>query len=278
LSLVLLTALASPAIAHHGSPTFTPPRDFYLSLGDSMAFGFQEEKFNAMLESGHYTPDGFATGYTDVLADRMRQLHDGQETVNLGCPGETTESMIHGGCEFTLPDPDGNAFALHTTYAGAQLNAAVKFLRSHRHQVSPVTVVIGGGDVGQIFGDVCDFRTTCIERSGLRQHLGRNLDRIFGALRTAAPDTEIISVVFYNPFTSDVPGSDHLWRRFYIDVEKEAARRNGVRIADVSAIIASQKEVCRLTFLCTNGDFHPTDAGYRRIADKVFDAAGYNRL
>jgi len=36
--------------------------------------------------------------------------------------------------------------------------------------------------------------------------------------------------------------------------------------------------VCQLTFLCESGDSHPTDAGYRRIADQIFRVAGYPRF
>ena len=51
-----------------------------------------------MLDAGTYTPDAFNTGYTDVLAARMQPLRPDQQTVNLSCPGESTHTMIRGGC------------------------------------------------------------------------------------------------------------------------------------------------------------------------------------
>jgi hypothetical protein len=36
--------------------------------------------------------------------------------------------------------------------------------------------------------------------------------------------------------------------------------------------------ICSLTLLCTEGDSHPSDAGYRAIADLVFEASAYARL
>jgi hypothetical protein len=33
--------------------------------------------------------------------------------------------------------------------------------------------------------------------------------------------------------------------------------------------------ICALTFICSEGDAHPTDAGYRAIAAAVWDASGY---
>ena len=33
--------------------------------------------------------------------------------------------------------------------------------------------------------------------------------------------------------------------------------------------------LCKLTFFCTKGDMHPTDAGYRAMAAAFFVASGY---
>src|SRR4051794_26710119 len=80
-SLFLLPALASAAMGGDARQA-APPKAFYLSLGDSTAFGLQFDRLFAMLDAGTYTPDAFDTGYTDVLAARMQQLRPGQQTVN----------------------------------------------------------------------------------------------------------------------------------------------------------------------------------------------------
>ena len=273
-SLVLVSGLASPALGDSGERNVVAPRAYYLSVGDSMGFGLQFDRLFEMLDAGTYTPDAFDTGYTDVLAARMRRLRPDQQVVNLSCPGESTETMIKGGCEFKLPEPEGPGLALHVDYDSSQLDAAVSFLRSHRRHVSPITVTIGGIDAGSTFADTCNFDATCIERSGLRDRLERRLDRILGTLRAAAPDTEIVLVVFYNPFSISNPETDRLWRRHYAAVEKDVARRNDVRVADVSEIV-NGNNICQLTFLCGSGDSHPTDAGYRRIANRIFDVVDY---
>ncbi|MEO5839548.1 MAG: SGNH/GDSL hydrolase family protein [Acidimicrobiales bacterium] len=204
-----------------------------------MVFGLQFDRLFEMLDAGTYTPDAFDTGYTGGLAARMRQLRRDQQTVNLSCPGESTATMIKGGCEYTLPEPDGPGLALHTDCEGPQLDAAVSFLRAHRRRVGPITVSIGGIDA-------------------------------------AAPDAEIILVSFHNPFSISNPGTDRLWQRHYTAVQKGAARRNDVRVVDVAEIV-NANNVCQLTFLCDSGDSHPTDAGYRRIAEQIFRVAGYRR-
>jgi lysophospholipase L1-like esterase len=271
-SLMVVAALETPA----ASDDVIPPKTFYLSLGDSMAFGLQFDRLFEMLDAGTYTPDAFDTGYTDVLGARMHQLRPDQQTVNLSCPGESTHTMIDGGCSFVLPEPDGPGLSLHTDYSGSQLDAAVSFLRSHPHEVGPVTLAIGGNDVIDTIAGTCNFDAACVRQSGLRDRLGRRLDHILGALRAAAPDAEIVVVAFHNPFAGE-PGTTGLWRRSYTMVEKEAARRNGALFADVSEIV-NRGNVCELTFLCESGDPHPTDAGYARIADLIFHVAGYERL
>ena len=272
--LLALTALASPALSAGRAPNRVPPNAYYLSLGDSMAFGLQFDRFFEMLDAGTYTPDAFNTGYTDVLASRMQALHPGQQTVNLSCPGESAVTMIEGGCFFTQPPPDGAGLSLHTNYTGPQLEAAVAFLEAHPGQVGPITIAIGGVDTIDTIADSCGFDPACVARSGLREGLGGALDRILGDLRAAAPDAELIVVSLYNPFSVDVPGSNGLWRAYNSDVQRSAARRHDARFVDVFKV-AHGRRMCQLTFLCESGDLHPTDDGYRAIADQIFDAAGY---
>ena len=41
---------------------------------------------------------------------------------------------------------------------------------------------------------------------------------------------------------------------------------------------AETSAICAFTLRCSDGDGHPSDAGYRAIAGLVFDASGYVRL
>jgi hypothetical protein len=38
---------------------------------------------------------------------------------------------------------------------------------------------------------------------------------------------------------------------------------------------AQQARICRLTFICSKGDPHPTNVGYRAMADAFMTASGY---
>ena len=95
---------------------FSPPKAFYLSLGDSLGFGLQLDKLNALIASGTYRPDAFNAGYTDDFAARMRQIRPDQQVENLSCGGETTDTMINGGCFFK----SHYGLPIHVDYTGAQ--------------------------------------------------------------------------------------------------------------------------------------------------------------
>jgi hypothetical protein len=44
-----------------------------------------------------------------------------------------------------------------------------------------------------------------------------------------------------------------------------------------SALREAFERLCAFTFFCSKGDPHPTDAGYRAMADAFMAASGYPR-
>jgi len=84
--LLALTIVATTPAQSQVPPQFNPPKSYYLSLGDSFAYGFQSFKFGL-------PPSAYNTGYTDVFGARMQQISPGIITVNYGCPGESTDSF-----------------------------------------------------------------------------------------------------------------------------------------------------------------------------------------
>ena len=118
-----------------------------------------------------------------------RQFGGALTLVKLGCPGETTTSMLTG------------AGSPCTYRQGSQLAAAVAFIRTHRSQVALITIDIGANDV-----DGCATATTinqtCVT-AGIAS-VEQNLPLILGALRDAAgPRTVIAGMNLYDPFLAD---------------------------------------------------------------------------
>ena len=110
----LALVISTGDIAGQSATRFNPPKQYYLALGDSLAFGFQFDKFNANVP---FVPASiFSTGYVDVLSGMLREIRPGITTVNYGCPVETTLTFIQGGCTYTAV-----GFPLHDLYIGSPL-------------------------------------------------------------------------------------------------------------------------------------------------------------
>jgi lysophospholipase L1-like esterase len=269
LGLALLTALGASA----SGPVYQAPQAYYLALGDSMAYGVQPAKASAGLP-----PSGFRTGYVDVFGARLRALAPKIQVVNYGCPGESAKTFINGGCPWLA-----QRGRLHDAYKGPQLGAALAFLRAHRGQVSPITLTLWGNDVFDEFSPACKGDLVCIRShasAGLTQFASR-LDSIVGQLRAAAPKAEIILTGAWNFDVEHLAKSDPLFRSVDARIARVAAAGKA-RVANMYPVFSPVENpakakglICTLTFVCSKGDPHPTDAGYRAMAAAFLAASGY---
>ena len=277
LATTLLTSPNAAAEPLGGSapPKFDPPKRYYLALGDSVAYGYQQSKVDAGLP-----PSAFDTGYVDVFAARLRLIRPGLTVVDYGCPQESTASFILGPCP-----QNARGFPLHDAFSGSQLRAATAFLRRHPGQVSPITLSLGGQDISD-FTDSCGGDFTCIE-NGAPAEIGTmaaSFRVILARLRAAAPDAEIIITGAWDGNIGYFAEADPLFQALNTALTA-AASSERARFADTFAVFNPQADptaetnaICALTLLCTEGDGHPSDAGYAAIAGAVFDASGYARL
>lgn len=245
---------------------------YYLALGDSLSVGYQPGRG----ETAH--------GYVDVLARRLKKdALPYLQLRNVGCPGETSRSLITGErslCRYT---------------AGSQLDAAVGFLTAHAGEVAFVTIDVGANDLVN----------RCLEPSGLiarscatdlGPRLADRVGQIVDALSAAAPGVPIVGMNYYNPFLGLwglVPGGRALahadqraWTVFNQALET-AYVAAGAEVADVARtfriddfedtvfapgrgrIPVNVALTCRWTWFCSERTFtdpHANRTGYRRIA------------
>ena len=266
-ALGLLVLAAIPASASTSKPKFDPPKSYYLALGDSLAFGYQQSRFIANFPTE--SPSAFDTGYVNDFAGRLRGIDPAIETVNLGCPGETTSSYLAGGCPYTA-----QGFGLHRAYGGAQMDAAISFLKAHPGEVSPITIDLGANDV-----NACGADQTCI--AGAIATVGENMAGILSTVRASAPSAEIIVMEYYNPFAFLDTGTNAASQALNSVLAGDAALVRG-RTADAftpfNLALPQPDTLCTLTFFCTSGDVHATDRGYGVIAEQFWVASGYERL
>ena len=267
--------LVSP-LAFGGTPRLVSasPQHYYLALGDSLTYGIQPAKVDAGLP-----PSKFNSGFVDVFARRLRTLTPELQVVNYGCPGESTRTFVAGGCPWLA-----GGRALHNPFHGAQLNAALAFLRAHPNDVSPITLNLGGGDA-QAFSDVCKGSFTCARARGPRamRQLASRLGSVLHRLRVAAPKAEILVIGVWNNDITTTRESDPFYRALDLTIGRVAAGA-GAHFADPFPSFDPQgsparrkARICAFTFICSRGDGHPTDAGYRAIAAAVWAASGYAR-
>jgi len=169
-ALLLSLAVAGTAGAAPGS-SGVHAKTYYVSVGDSLAAGVQPIGDPANLYRT-------SAGYAEQLLAIGRATSPKLALVKLGCPGETTTTMIDGGiCGYDH---------------GAQLDEAVSFLRAHQAQVAFVTIDIGANDFP------CQA-AECVPAGAAA--IARNLPVILARLRAAAgPNVPIVGMTIYNPF------------------------------------------------------------------------------
>ncbi len=152
----------------------------YLSLGTSLSVGIQPDASGV----NQLTDEGYADQLHDIVAPGFRKL----KLTKLGCPGETTVSMIGGGkCDYE---------------EGSQLAQAVEFLHAHKNKVAIVTIDMGVNDV--LAAGCIDVASAQVDELCLMNaftSLSNNLAAILVTLRQAAhPDTKFVAMNYYNTF------------------------------------------------------------------------------
>jgi lysophospholipase L1-like esterase len=275
----------------------------YLALGDSLAYGYHAAQFKA--EYPDVNPANFESGYVQDFAKILKLANPRLQVINDGCPGETTETFIHGS---GIPPAYGKYCAggtgggspfpyafLHHSYGShvSQLEDALAILKENPN-VSPITLDIGANDLLQYLEYKCGFPAgfTCSETQveTLIANTAKNAGLILGELRAADPKAEIIMVGIYDPYPLSLPapGADKVLAGFDGALES-AAKATGASFADPepefnpSYILGLPEKddlttICAFTAMCPGGtynptsalaDIHPTTLGYEVMAGVV---------
>jgi lysophospholipase L1-like esterase len=169
-SLSVLVMLWGSALA----PQASAQTAYYLYLGDSLAQGVQPQ-----VPSGTNAPTN--QGYVDDLYAQLLARMPRLQLAKLGCPGETTGTMINGGtCPYAL---------------GAQLAQAADFLVTH--DVLLVTIDIGANNIdGCVTGGAPN--PSCVANGVAAA--AKDLPVIMQVLRWASPTVPIVGMNYYDPF------------------------------------------------------------------------------
>jgi lysophospholipase L1-like esterase len=181
--LVAFVGLPGVATAAH------PAARYYLALGDSLSQGVQPDVRGVSLETDQ--------GYADQLFAIERRQIPSLRLVKLGCPGDTTTSMLTGRGN----QANAKLFRCART-GGSQLKAAELFLRAHHHpgEVALVTVDIGANDVDGCAAPGLNV-VNCVAAG--QASIKHNLPLILrGVERAAAGHTVLAGMTLYDPILS----------------------------------------------------------------------------
>jgi lysophospholipase L1-like esterase len=254
---------------------------YYLALGDSLSQGVQPDAAGASVETRQ--------GYPDLVYAQLLRDHPALRLVRLGCPGETTETLIHGGiCRYP---------------GGSQLAAAVAFLRAHRGHVLLVTIDIGANDFQDCGSQPGLARlASCV---GQVPGVATRLAAILSSLRAAAgPGVRIVGMSYYLPELAEwrngilgqaIAQASERLATTYNDLLDQTYAQAGDTVADVfgafgttdfgdpvtvsgiGSLPRNVARICEWTWECTppprGPNQHANPTGYRVIANAILKAA-----
>jgi lysophospholipase L1-like esterase len=171
---------------------------------------------------------------------------------------------------------------LHDAFRGSQLKAALIFLNAHPEEVSPITLTLFGNDWLPLLLDTCKGSVVCVRKHApsATASFASRLDSILGRLRAAAPTADIIVTGAWNPDPNQLQELRPTYRALEESIAR-VAKASGVHVARMIPVFnptgnvrVQKARLCALTFICSKGDPHPTDAGYRAMANAVAAASG----
>lgn len=274
---VLVSCLALGSANSSSAGADTSVSAFYLDIGGSGSLGVQP---TLGYPKGQRTGDGYA----DYLVAQEAAKGVTLDLHEIGCSGETTDTMLLGGDKCYSP-PD------------SQLDEAISFLQTHHDENGLVTIDLGFNDLLLCPHD-WTVQQSCVNRQ--LSHVRVQLTEIIGQLMAAAgPNVKFVGVGHYDPFLADAfndsrhsnvaKGSlnvvHHLngvlravYESFEIPMADvgEAFRIDStepVAVAGLGTVPENVAEVCLLTWMCQptplGPNIHPNDAGYEAIATVI---------
>ncbi len=253
--------------------------EFYLSIGASESVGFQP---TILRPHGQRTRLGYAN---DLVA---MEAADGKivTLTQLGCPGESTTTMLMGGdrCQPGV----------------SQVSRAVAFLQAHSRERGIVTIDLGFNDLHPCIHTL-DFSPSCVSTqvATMSGQLSAILDQLQAA---AGPGVTFVGLNHNDPFVA-AGVSGHATEQ-YVDNSVSAFSQlnqalatvytdHHIVVADVAQAFAdgvttridvpglgtvptSVARECALTWICSPAPFgpnlHANAAGYKVIAQAIEDA------
>jgi len=274
----VLGALAIVPAAYARGETRNPRTSpqYYVSLGDSYAAGYQPGKGN--------TKEGFVYQVPALARKRGYNL----KVVNFGCGGATTKSMMEQvGCPKDGLGPGAKAFNK------TQVAAAVDFIKANRKKVALITVSISGNDVTKCVNAADPITCVADAQAAIKANVGNAAKQLRAAagrkpvmVGTTYPDVVLgawvrgnqnianLSVIAFRELINpSLKASYAEGKGKFVDVTKETGAYGDMGVTETlepyGSIPKPVADVCRVSWYCEKGDIHANKAGYAVIAKMV---------
>jgi hypothetical protein len=277
LSTLLVAFVASGLGASSRAGADPVPAYFYLDVGASESLGFQPTPDTP---HGVPTDEGYANDLVAYEAGRGIDL----ELTQVGCPGETTTTMLNG---------DDHCYGGVDT----QLAAAMTFLSDHQDEQGIVTIDLGFNNVRRCLHREVDD-DACVDKQ--LSDVRAELPLIVQSLKSVAgPGVTFVGLGHYDPYLAfelrSGPAVDfaHHSERVMdelngilqyvysstgvamadVDDYFDGKDRSPVTLAGVGTVPNNVAQICDLTWMCASApygpDFHPDDEGYSTITEAI---------
>ncbi len=265
------------------APSASSVSAFYLDVGASASLGFQPT--GVPRHNGARTNTGYANDL--VFREALRGVTLALDQI--GCPGETVESML----STTTAD---HCYQLPMT----QLRRAQQILQADKAQAGLVTIDLGFNDM-RVCLDHIPASPTCV--AGALAHVAADLPVIVRDLKSAAGrNVRFVGLLYNDPYLGyflDGPGGPAA-AAYTLDamnrlnaVMAHVYDAEGVAVANVPALFSTDVSTrvavdnvgvvpenvaaaCAYTWFCYKTPFgpddHPNDAGYSLIAEAIANA------
>jgi lysophospholipase L1-like esterase len=253
---------------------------YYVSLGDSYAVGYQPGKGN--------TKDGFVYQVPGLAKKRGYNL----KVVNFGCGGATTTSMMKAiGCPKAGLGPGAKPFKK------TQIAAATDFIKANRKKVALITVSISGNDVTKCAQATDAIQCVTDAQTAIKDNVGTAAKQLRSAagskpviVGTTYPDVilggwvnpggpgaenlaKLSVVAFQSLINPSLKASYAEGKGKFVDVTKETGAYGDINVTETLAPYGSipkpVADVCRISWYCEKRDIHLNRAGYGIIAKMV---------
>lgn len=264
--------------------------EVYLSLGDSIAFGYDPSTPSSLIPS--HGDQGFVGMFADGLArGGVRPL-----VVNLGVTGEQSVSFFNPAA--LVSTGPARQWDLNLNYADAAdsqyglMVSKIASLHAAGDSIDTVSLIFGANDIFALVGSTA-FQTA--SQADQQAMVGQTLNTVFGnyiavlgALNALAPEARILLPGYYNPypwFPSPSPGApdirfgdgglyDQVLAAFNPALQSIAAGF-GATYVDTYDLF-NHNEMAFTNIL--SDDVHPNQLGYALIAEALLAASPPNAV